>query len=98
MKIIKYTLLPEAYGSNGTFIDKTGTVADLIIDTGMLMNSEFDKVIPEYKILNNLLLEGMYPRSGDLEPFSLTLDEYEELVDYLINLPLAKPYRIEKRF
>lgn len=98
MRNIKYILEPEAYGYDGSFINKTAPIADLIIDTGMLIHADFDKVIPEFEILNKLLLKGYYPRSGEWEPFSLTPDEYDELVDYLISLPLNKPFRVEKRF
>lgn len=98
MRIIKYSLEPEAYGANGKFIDKKGTVADLILDNGILIGLPFDKVIPEFKVLNKVLLEGFWPRSGWWEPFEITPDEYNELVDYLLQIQLNKPFRIEKRF
>ncbi len=94
MKILKYDLLPESYGSNGRFMLKEGTVAELIIDTGMLQNSDFDKVIPKLNILNEMFLKGEYPRSGEWEPFKITQKEYEELILYLCSLSLSRPYRI----
>lgn len=95
MKIVNYKLFPEAYGSNGQFIDKVGTVGELVVDMGLLINSDFDKVIPNINILNALLLEGNYGRAGDWESFKLNEDEYNELVKYLLELPLNKKYRIE---
>ncbi|EGT3617248.1 hypothetical protein FHH43_13635 [Clostridium perfringens] len=97
MRIIKYSLEPEAYGANLEFVDKKGTVADLILDNGILIGLPFDKVIPELNVLNKVLLEGYWPRSGWWEPFEITIDEYNELVDYLLQLPLNRPFRIEKR-
>ncbi len=94
MRMIKYELEPEAYGSDGGFISKEGTVADLIIDTGMLINSDYDKVIPSHIELNKLLMRGMYPRAGEWEPFEISLEEYKAVVKYLINLQIPKPYRV----
>lgn len=88
MRIIKYDLFPESYGSNGRFTSKEGTVADLIVDTGLLLNSDFDKVIPKINILNELFLKGYYPRAGEWEPFEIRQEEYEELVNYLCSLPI----------
>lgn len=94
MRTLKYDLFPEAYASNGRFLSKEGTVGDLIIDTGMLLNSDFDKVIPKIDILNKMLLKGMSSRSGEWEPFEIEQQEYEELVKYLCSLPIPRPYRI----
>lgn len=96
MRKIRYSLTPEAYGSNWNFIDKIGTVGELVVDTGMLLRIPFDKTIPDLKTLNSLFMEGEYPRSGEWESFQIDLNEYNELVDYLINLPLNRPYRIDK--
>ncbi len=93
MRILKYDLLPEAYGSNGSFMSKEGTVADLIIDTGMLLYSDFDKLIPKLNILNKMFIEGDCPRAGEWEPFEITQEEYEELVKHLCSLPISRPYR-----
>lgn len=93
MRTIIYDLFPEAYNSGGNFITKEGTVAELIIDTGMLLSSDFDKVIPPIQVLNKLLLSGSYPRSGEWTPFQLIMQEYDELVQFLISIPLPRPYR-----
>ncbi len=93
MRILKYDLFPEAYGSNNNFVSKEGTIADLIIDTGMLLNSDFDKVIPTLNILNNIFLKGDYPRAGEWDPFEITQEEYIDLAAYLCSLPLSRPYR-----
>lgn len=93
MRILKYDLFPEAYASNDRFVSKEGTVADLIIDTGMLLYSDFDKVIPKLNTLNKMFLKGDYPRAGEWEPFEITQEEYEELVKHLCSLPLPRPYR-----
>lgn len=95
MRIIEYELMPEALGSNGTFITKSGTVADLIMDTGMLTHADYDKIIPIHPELNKLLMRGSYPRSGEWEPFELSVEEYLEVVKYLVELPLPKPYRVD---
>ncbi|MDZ4992123.1 hypothetical protein GNF80_03935 [Clostridium perfringens] len=97
MRIIEYSLEPEAYGANGKFVDKKGTVANLILDNGILIGLPFDKVIPEFKVLNKVLLEGFWPRSGWWTPFEITEEEYDELVEYLLALPLNRPFRVEKR-
>ncbi|RII34110.1 hypothetical protein D2A34_13130 [Clostridium chromiireducens] len=83
MRTLKYDLFPESYGSEGRFASREGTVADLIIDTGVLLNSDFDKVIPKLNILNKILLHGDYLRAGEWESFEITQKEYEELVRYL---------------
>lgn len=97
MRTIKYKLEPEAYGANWKFIDKTGTVADLILDNGILIGLPFDKVIPELKELNKIFLNGFWPRSGEWTPFEITKEEYDELVEYLLAIPLNRPFRIEKK-
>lgn len=93
MRIIKYDLFPEAYGANGRFVFKEGTVADLVVDTGMLLSSDFDKVIPKLDVLNKMFLKGDYPRAGEWQPFEVNQEEYEELVRYLCSLPIPRPYR-----
>ncbi|MEH7356937.1 hypothetical protein V7150_25860 [Neobacillus drentensis] len=93
MRTLEYDLFPEAYGSKGTFVSKKGTIAELIIDTGMLLMSDIDKVIPPLKTLNRMFLEGHYPRFGEWEPFEINEEEYEELVKHLTSIPLARPYR-----
>lgn len=82
------------YGSKGEFVTKEGTIVELIIDTGMLLSSDFDKVIPSPKTLNQLLLKGAYPRAGEWEPFEINEEEYEKLVKHLTSLPSSRPYRI----
>jgi hypothetical protein len=96
VRIIKYDLFPEAYGSKGMFLTKDGTVADLIIDTGMLLNSDFDKVNPNLDTLNKMFMQGDYPRAGEWEPFEIITEDYAELVKYLCSLHLSRPYRTYK--
>jgi hypothetical protein len=95
MKTFIYDLFPEAATSNGRFISKEGTVAELIIDTGMLTHADHDKVIPGIDDLNKMLLRGNYPRAGEWEPFELDKKEYDELVLYLCSLKTRKPYRTD---
>lgn len=95
MKILKYTLFPEAYGYNGKFVDKIGTIGELVVDMGLLINSDFDKVIHKLDILNILFAEGIYGRSGEWDPFQLNQSEYNQLIEYLLSLPLSRKYRIE---
>ncbi|MFB3167708.1 hypothetical protein P5G62_011385 [Neobacillus sp. 179-C4.2 HS] len=52
----------------------------MIIDTGMLLWSDYDKVIPPLKTLNRMFLEGAFPCGGDWEPFEITEEEYDSLV------------------
>ncbi|PAE35449.1 hypothetical protein [Bacillus sp. 7884-1] len=94
MRIIKYDLSSEAYGSKGKLVyGKKGTIADLIIDTGMLLWSNYDKVIPSLKTLNGIFLAGAFPCAGEWEPFEITVEEYDDLVQYLTSLPSHRPYR-----
>jgi hypothetical protein len=93
LRIVKYDLTPEAYGSNDKFVTKEGNVAYLIIDTGLLLHADFDKVIPKRDILNKMLLKGLSSRAGEWDPFEIDQLEYEELVKYLCSLPLPRPYR-----
>lgn len=65
----------------------------MIIDTGMLLWSNYDKVIPPLKTLNKMFLEGSFPCAGEWEPFEITDEEYDDLVQYLISLP--SPSHIE---
>ena len=71
MRTLEYDLFPEAYGSKGKFLSKEGTIAELIIDTGMLLYSDFDKVIPILKILNQLFLKGYFLRVSEWDPFEI---------------------------
>lgn len=93
MRTIEYDLFPEAYGSKGKFVTKEGTAADLIVDTGMLLFSDFDKVIPSLKTLNRMFIKGGFPRAGEWEPFEINEEEYKELVNFLTSLPSQRPYR-----
>ena len=52
-------MTPEAYCCNGKFVSKEGTLVDLVLDTGMLLNADFDIVIPELNTLNKMFLKGM---------------------------------------
>lgn len=90
---IDYTLFPEAYKAKGQFIEKNGTVGELLEETGILLGSDYDKVIPPLEEINRILLKGDYPRAGEWEPITLDDNEYEEVVDDLCNLQLLRPYR-----
>ncbi|MBG9587693.1 hypothetical protein [Cytobacillus firmus] len=96
MRALEYELFPEAHGSKGKFVTKKGTPADLIIDTGMLLCSDFDKVIPSLNTLNRLFMEGSYARAGEWYPFEIEDEEYKYLVKHLTALPLPRPYRTIK--
>lgn len=101
MRVFEYCLLPESEYT-GTFVKreghliyKNGTVADLVIDTGMLLVSDYDKLIPPLAIFNKILCQGGFSRLGEWEPFELSEDEYDEMVKYLISINMPRPYRIE---
>lgn len=96
MRSLEYDLFPEAYGSKNKFVTKEGTITDLIIDTGMLLSSDYDKVIPSLKVLNRLFLNGFYPRSGEWIPFEIDEAEYEELIKDLTSIPSPRPYRTKE--
>ncbi|NBI28059.1 hypothetical protein [Chengkuizengella marina] len=96
MRTIKYELEPEAYGAKNKFVSKEGTIAELIVDTGMLLDSSIDKVIPPLSTLNRMFLEGGYPCAAEWEPFQITEEEYIELVQHLISLPSPRPFRTLK--
>jgi hypothetical protein len=93
LRTLEYDLFPEAYSSKGKFISKKGTPADLIIDMGMLLGSDFDKIIPSLDILNRLFQKGTYPRAGEWEPFGIDEEDYKKLVKHLTAMPLPRPYR-----
>lgn len=93
MRTLEYDLWPEAYSANGKFVSKEGTIAQSIVDTGMLLSSDFDKVIPSIYTLNQMFLKGAYPRAGEWEPFQIDEEEYEDLVKYLTSIPSPRPYR-----
>ena len=42
-----------------------------------------NRKIPPLEILNQILLRGIVPRVGEWEPFTITEQEYEELVQSL---------------
>ncbi|MEH7353725.1 hypothetical protein V7150_09110 [Neobacillus drentensis] len=96
MRTIEYDLFPEAYGAKSKFVSKKGTISELIIDTGMLLSSDFDKVIPSIDTLNRMFLKGIYPRAGEWEAFQIDEEEYEELVKHLTLIPSPRPYKTIK--
>lgn len=98
LKSYYYYLLPES-GYTGNYIRKEnhyfvkyGTVADMIHDSKMLWGSDFNKVIPDLEILNDILKKGYWGRLVEWEPFTLEKGDYLELMDILLSLPLAQPY------
>lgn len=100
LKSYYYYLLPES-GYTGNYIRKEnhyfvkyGTVADMIHDSKMLWGSDFNKVIPDLEILNDILKKGYWGRLVEWEPFTLEKEDYLELIDILLSLPLAQPYRV----
>lgn len=101
MKIIEYYLLPEAdykgkYDrKEGYFIVKTGTVADMIHDSGMFCGYDFDKCIPDFERLNSILMQGYFPRLAEWDSIQIDEAEYKEIVESLLSIPLDKPYRVE---
>lgn len=100
LQLIEYYLLPES-GYTGIYdrkeehyLIKRGTVADLIHDSKMLWNSEYDKVIPSMAELNNILRKGCLPRIAEWQPTEVDELEYEEIVRVLMDISMTKPYRI----
>lgn len=100
MRIIEYYLLPES-GYTGTYsrneshyLVKDGTIADLIHDSNMLWGADYDKAIPPLNELNEILREGYFLRLAEWQPIEIYAQEYEEIVRMLLDIPMAKPYRI----
>ena len=98
---IEYYLLPEAdykgqYDrKEGHFIIKTGTIADMIHDSRMLWDLDFDKCIPDYERLNDILREGYFQRLAEWEPMEIDREEYNAIVKMLLDIQMDRPYRVE---
>lgn len=100
MRKIEYYLLPEAGYSGeydrkeGHYLIKIGTIADLLHDSKILWGYDYDKKIPAMTELNDVLKAGEYPRLAEWDPIEVQEDEYLEIVQALVEIPLARPYRI----
>ena len=98
---IEYYLLPGAdykgqYDrKEGHFIIKTGTIADMIHDSKMLWGLDFDKCIPGYERLNDILREGYFQRLAEWEPIEIDREEYNAIVEMLLDIQMDRPYRVE---
>jgi hypothetical protein len=68
---------------NRKIVSKIASVEDLIFDTCMFVNYEYDKVIPDFKEFNKLFMKDSVEGNGVWKPFNITNDEYEELVESL---------------
>lgn len=86
MRIFEYGLIPES-GYQGSYERKLkhyklkhGTVADLLHDSMRLYDPDFDKRIPTLEEMNELLESGYFTRTAEWEPFSIDMEEYEEVV------------------
>ena len=99
MRIIEYYLLPEAGYTGeydrkeGHYIIKKGTIAGMLHDSMMLWSSDFDKVIPTYVCLNDILQEGYWPRLVEWDSLTIEVEEYEQVVQALLEIQMDKPYR-----
>lgn len=100
MKVIEYYLMPES-GYVGTFdrkeghyMIKTGTIVDMIHDSTMLWGYDYDHRIPSFRELNEILKEGQYQRLVEWDPIEINIEEYDEIVQSLLKVPMSKPYRI----
>lgn len=100
MRKIEYYLLPEAGYSGeydrkeGHYLIKIGTIADLLHDSKILWGYDYDKRIPTITELNDILKTGEYPRLAEWDPIEVQEDEYLEIVQALVEIPMARPYRI----
>lgn len=68
----------------GSFLHKEALLADFARDLHWIF---IHKHIPPFQILNEALLAGYSPREAEWEPFQVTEDEYEELVNELLSNP-----------
>ena len=100
MRKIEYYLLPEAGYSGeydrkeGHYLIKIGTIADLLHDSKILWGYDYDKRIPTITELNDILKTGEYPRLAEWDPIEVQEDEYLEIVQALVEIPMARTYRI----
>lgn len=100
MRKIEYYLLPEAGYSGeydrkeGHYLIKIGTIADLLHDSKILWGYDYDKKIPAMTELNDILKAGEYLRLAEWDPIEVQEEEYLEIVQALVDIPLARPYRI----
>ena len=101
MRIIEYYLLPEAdykgqYDrKEGHYMVKMGTIADMVHDSGMFLGYDFDMYIPCYERLNSILKQGHFSRLVEWDSIEIDKEEYKEIVEELLSIPLDKPYRVE---
>lgn len=93
MREITYSIIA---GPNGKVASKKASLEDLVIDTGMFINYESDKVIPKFPGINKVFFKGSVEGRWSWEPFNISGDEYHELVERLISLPIPRPYRVEE--
>lgn len=100
MKVIEYYLLPESgYAGSfdrkeGHYMIKIGTIADMIHDSTMLWGFDYDNRIPSFQELNEILKEGYFQRLVEWDPIEISIEEYNEIVQKLLAVPMSKPYRI----
>ena len=101
MRMIEYALLPES-GYTGTYdrkeghlLYKIGPIADMIHDSAMLWGYDYDKRIPAYEELREILKKGEFPRFAEWDPVAIDEEEYKEIVEKLLAIPMDRPYRLE---
>lgn len=99
MRQYEYYLLPEAgytgedVKKEGHYLVKTGTVADMLHESGLLNLSDFDRIIPNIEELNRILEQGIFARLVEWEPFTIDPKEYDEMVQQMLAIPMDRPYR-----
>lgn len=101
MQYLEYFLMPEA-GYSGEYdrkeahyTIKKGTIADMIHDSKLLWTYDFDKIIPTFERMNEILQVGHYGRLVEWEPIRIDIKEYNEIVRALLEIPMSRPYRVE---
>ena len=51
--------------------------------------------IPCYERLNSILKQGHFSRLVEWDSVEIDKEEYKEIVEELLSIPLDKPYRVE---
>ena len=101
MRMLEYYLMPES-GYAGEYdrkehhyMIKKGTIADMIHDSGMLWGFDYDKIIPSFLEMKDILKSGVCSRLVEWDPVEIQQEEYDEIVQSLLSIPMDRPYRVK---
>jgi len=89
MRQVDYTLFPDVAGK---FVDKRSSLLEFAVQMHYIL---YNKIIPPFGILNLLLQTGEAGRIGEWKPFTISTDEYDELVAELLANPKDRFQKLE---